>query len=238
MKISRVWIGLSVVAFMVSCLVVSADAESIEELLSRVGGETQLGEGLKEALKVGTGNAVKLVSQLDGFYKNDLIKIILPERLQKAEKLLRKAGFNELVDNFELSMNRAAEKAASSATDVFVEAITAMTIEDAVTIFKGEDNAATLYFQKKMTEPLTTKFTPIVETAMTEVGVTRLYQELEKTVTGLMPLGIGDMFKTDLPQYVTGKALDGLFYMVAAEEKKIREDPKARVTELLEKIFK
>lgn len=238
MKRVHGWISVLIMASVLCGMVGSTAAESVEELLSRVGGKAKLAEGLKEALKVGTGNAVDVVSKLDGFYKNEAIKILLPQQFQDVEKLLKKAGLNEVVDNFEVSMNRAAEKASSSAADVFIEAITAMTIDDAVAIFTGKNNAATLYFQEKMTEPLTAKFTPIVETAMAEVGVTRVYQEFEKTVTGLMPLGLGDTFKLDLTQYVTEKALDGLFSMVAQEEKKIRENPEARVTELLKKIFK
>ncbi len=238
MKIVRGFIRASVLVFLVSVITIAAYAESEEDLLTRLGGETQLVNGLKEALKVGASSAVELVSQLDGFYKNDLIKVLLPEKLQHAEEVLKKAGFGKLIDDFELSMNRAAEKAASSAASLLVNAITDMTIEDAVKIFKGEDDAATLYFQEKMTEPLTSTFKPIVETAMTEVGVTHLYQELESHVKAMIPLGIGDMFNIDLSQYVTDRTLDGLFLMLAKEEKKIRENPEARVTDLLESIFK
>jgi hypothetical protein len=113
-----------------------------------------------------------------------------------------------------------------------------MTIEDALEILQGADNAATLYFQEKTSEQLTATFKPIVETAMTEIGVTKLYQTLEDNVTGLVPLGLGELIDIDLSQYVTDKALDGLFHMLAEEEKKIREDPEARVTDLLEQIFK
>ena len=211
---------------------------SVEEVLASLGGEENVVKGLKEALKVGTGNAVDMVSQLDGFYANDLIKILMPEKLQKAEQLLRKAGMEKLVDDFEESMNRAAEKAASSATELLVGAITEMTIEDALEILQGEDNAATMYFKEKTSEPLMATFTPIVETAMAEVGVTKLYQTLEDKATSMVPLGLGDLFDIDLSQYVTEKALDGLFVMLAEEEKKIRENPEARVTELLGQIFK
>ena len=238
-RMSRVWrgIGVIVVTLIVSGAVVPASADSIDAVLARIGGETQLIEGLKDALKVGTENAVDLVSQPDGFYANDLIKIALPDHLQEVATLLKNAGLGEVVAQFELSMNRAAEDAASSATVLFVDAITDMTFDDAVAIFTGEDTAATQYFQDHMTDPLTTEFTPIIETAMAEVGVTRLYQEFETAVTQIMPLGLGDLFKVDLSQYVTEKALEGLFTMVAEEEKKIREDPEARVTELLEQLF-
>ncbi|MCP4402152.1 MAG: DUF4197 domain-containing protein [bacterium] len=211
---------------------------AVEDVLASLGGEENVVNGLKEALKVGTGNAIDIVSQLDGFYGNDLIKILMPEKLQKAETLLRKAGMDKLVDDLELSMNRAAEKAASSATELLVGAITEMTIEDALNILQGEENAATMYFQENTSEQLTATFKPIVETAMKEVGVTKLYQTLEDKVTGMVPLGLGDLLDIDLSRYVTDKALGGLFRMLAEEEKKIREDPEARISDLLEQIFK
>ncbi|GAK52340.1 hypothetical protein U14_03591 [Candidatus Moduliflexus flocculans] len=200
--------------------------------------ESELTDGLKEALKIGTENAVKLVSQEDGFYKNELIKILLPENLRKAEDILKKAGFEAVIDEFELSMNRAAEKAAVSAVSLFGDAITQMTIDDALNILNGKENEATLYFQEKTSAALTTAFQPIIQTAMNDVGVTNAYQSLQKQVTSALPLGVGDMFDIDLSAYVTEKALDGLFTMLAVEEKKIREDPQARVTELLQKVFK
>jgi hypothetical protein len=237
MKICRlglVW-GMIVV---LGLLAAPAYAGSIEDALASLGGEENVVNGLKEALKVGAGNAVDVVSKLDGFYGNELIKILMPEKLRDVEKLLRKAGMDKLVDDFVLSMNRAAEKAASSAADLLIGAITEMNIEDALNILQGEDNAATLYFQDKTSEQLSATFKPIIETAMAEVGVTNLYQKLEDTVTGLVPLGLGDLLDIDVSQYVTDKALDGLFTMLADEEKKIRENPEARVTELLQQIFK
>ncbi len=200
--------------------------------------DEELASGLKDALKIGTENAVKLVSKEDGFYKNDLIKILLPDKLQKAQSLLKQAGFEAIVDEFEVSMNRAAEKAAVSAVSLFGDAIAEMTFEDALKIVNGKENEATLYFQEKTSETLTAAFQPIIESAMADVGVTGLYQDLQKQVTAAIPLGVGELFEFDLNDYVTEKALDGLFTMVAAEEKKIREDPEARVTELLKKIFK
>ncbi len=232
-RIVLVW-GMIVVF---SIFAVPAHA-AVEDVLASLGGEENVVNGLKEALKVGTGNAIDIVSQLDGFYGNDLIKILMPEKLQKAETLLRKAGMDKLVDDLELSMNRAAEKAASSATELLVGAITEMTIEDALNILQGEENAATMYFQENTSEQLTATFKPIVETAMTEVGVTKLYQTLEDKVTGMVPLGLGDLLDIDLSRYVTDKALGGLFRMLAEEEKKIREDPEARISDLLEQIFK
>ncbi len=198
--------------------------------------ESDIVQGLKEALKIGTGNAVTDVSKTDGFYKNGNIKIPLPESVQKVEKVLRVAGYDKQVDAFELSMNRAAEKAAPEAKSLFWNAIKEMKFSDARTILNGRDNEATLYFKDKTTNRLSGIFKPIAHSAMSEVGVTRSYQVLENKVHSI-PFA-KEMVSFDLDQYVTDKTLDGLFYMLAEEERKIREDPAARVTEILRKVFK
>ena len=190
--------------------------------------------GLKEALGVGTEKAVALVSRPDGYYKNPDIKIPLPESVQKVEKLLRAAGYGEKVDDFELSMNRAAELAAPEAKSVFGDAIKQMTFEDAKKILDGPDNAATLYFEDKTSSRLREIFKPIVKDAMGQAGVTRSYQDLDAKVQS-MPLGKSVRF--DLDQYVTDGSLKGLFKMLAEEEKQIRTQPAARVTDLLKKVF-
>ena len=190
--------------------------------------------GLKEALQVGTEKAVGLVSQPDGFYKNPAIKIPLPESVQKVEKLLRTAGYGEKVDAFELSMNRAAERAAPEAKSIFWDAISDMNFDDAQKILNGRDNEATLYFQDKTSTRLQEVFKPIVKDAMGEVGVTRSYQDLNSEITSL-PFGKSTSF--DLDQYVTDGALKGLFKMLAEQERQIRTQPAARVTDLLQKVF-
>jgi hypothetical protein len=190
--------------------------------------------GLKEALGVGTEKAVALVSQPDGYYKNPEIKIPLPEPVQKVEKLLRATGYGEKVDEFELSMNRAAEHAAPQAKSIFGDAIKQMTFEDARKILNGSDNAATLYFEEKTSSRLQETFKPIVKEAMGQVGVTRSYQDLNAKVESL-PFGKSINF--DLDQYVTDGSLKGLFKMLAEEEKQIRTQPAARVTDLLKKVF-
>jgi len=198
--------------------------------------ESDIVKGLKEALHIGTGNAVTTVSKINGYYTNSNIKIPLPESVQKVEKVLRVAGFGKQVDDFELSMNRAAEKAAPEAKSIFWDAIKQMKFADASKILNGRDNEATLYFKDKTSDRLTSIFKPIVNKSMSTVGVTRKYQELEDTVHSI-PFA-KDIVRFDLNQYVTDKALDGLFYMLAEEERKIREDPAARVTEILRKVFK
>jgi len=191
-------------------------------------------QGLKEALQIGTQNAVKLVSKPDGYYQNPDIKIPLPESVQKVEKLLRAAGYGAKVDSFELSMNRAAERAAPEAKSIFGDAIRQMTFDDAKKILNGRDNEATLYFENKTSDRLQEIFKPIVKDAMGEVGVTQSFQDLNARAQSL-PFGKSLSF--DLDQYVTDGALKGLFKMLAEEEKRIRTEPAARVTDLLKKVF-
>jgi hypothetical protein len=196
--------------------------------------ESEIIKGLKEALEIGSAKAVDLVSKPDGYYKNADIKIPLPESVQKVEKLLRGAGFGQKVDAFELSMNRAAEQAAPEAKSIFWDAIKKMDIAEARKILNGRDDEATLYFKDKTYQRLEQSFKPIVENSMGQVGVTRAYQDLNEKVETI-PFAGGLSF--DLDQYVTEGALDGLFKMLAEEEKKIRSDPSARVTDLLRKVF-
>jgi hypothetical protein len=190
--------------------------------------------GLREALEVGTEKAVALVSKVDGYYRNPDIKIPLPESVLKVEKLLRAAGYGQKVDAFELSMNRAAERAAPEAKSIFSNAITRMSFEDARKILNGRDNEATLYFKDKTSGQLQELFKPIVKEAMGEVGVTRTFQDLNARAESLP---FGKSFSFDLDQYVTDGALKGLFKMLAEQERQIRTEPAARVTDLLQKVF-
>jgi len=196
--------------------------------------ESEIINGLKEALEIGTAQAVQIVSKANGYYKNPDIRIPLPDDVQKAEKYMRMAGFGDMVDDFELSMNRAAEQAAPQAKSIFWNAIKQMSFDDARNILNGADNSATLYFEDKTSARLGEVFKPIVGQSMEKVGVTGTYKDLNKKAKSLPMV---DSFSFDLDQYVTDKALNGLFVMLAAEEKKIREDPAARVTDLLKKVF-
>jgi hypothetical protein len=196
--------------------------------------ESEIVEGLKQALEIGTAKAVDLVSKTGGYYNNPEIKIPLPGSVQKAEKLLRGVGFGSKVDAFELSMNNAAERAAPEAKSIFWDAIKKMKIDDAKKILNGREDEATLYFQDKTSARLQEIFEPIVKESMGEVGVTRTYQDLNAKVE---KIPFADSLNVDLDQYVTDGALNGLFQMLAEEEKKIRSDPAARVTDLLKKVF-
>jgi hypothetical protein len=196
--------------------------------------ESEIVEGLKQALEIGTGKAVDLVSKRGGYYSNPEIKIPLPESVQKAEKLLRGAGLGSKIDAFELSMNNAAERAAPEAKSIFWDAIKKMKIDDAKKILNGRDDEATLFFKDKTYGRLQETFKPIVEASMGKVGVTRTFQDLNSKVA---KIPFADRFTLDLNRYVTEGALNGLFLMLAEEEKKIRSDPTARITDLLKKVF-
>jgi hypothetical protein len=216
-------------------------ADFLKEVQKIVGGsaggglsQDKIGNGLKEALKIGAENAVKKVSILNGYYGNSEIRIPLPEKVTKAEKLLRAFGYGSQVDAFTESMNRAAEKAAPAARDLFWEAVKGMTFEDAAKILKGRDNEATLYLKDKTWSKLFETFQPMVHQAMGSVGVTKQYQELENKINRL-PLG--STLGLDIDKYVSEKALNGLFLMLEKEEQKIRKDPAARVTDLLKEVF-
>jgi hypothetical protein len=198
-------------------------------------GDSELVAGLKEALSVGTKSAVELVSQVNGYFTNELIKIIMPDQLEKAANTLSTIGFRNQVEEFVLSMNRAAEKAAPEALGIFMEAVKAMSFEDAKNILGGGDTAATDYFKEKTSENIYEAFSPIISSSMEEVGVTQRFKEIMDKYSTL-PF-VKDV-AIDLDDYVTNKALDGLFFMVGEEEKKIRTDPAARVTDLLKKVFK
>jgi len=190
--------------------------------------------GLREALRVGTGNAVALTGKPDGFLKNAAIKILLPERLRTAGKTLRMVGMGSQVDALEVGMNRAAEQATPKAKQIFLNSLTRMTFSDARQIFSGGDTAATDYFKRTSSGELTTAFAPIVHQAMQNVGVVRQYNQLMKNP---MLTAVANDKSFNLDDYVVGKTMDGLFYMVGQEERKIRKDPAAQVTPILKEVF-
>ena len=230
-----------VTAMMIVLLTALPASAQFDQILKGLGigqsrglSDAKIGSGLKEALKIGTESAVKFTGKLDGYFMNQAIKLLMPEKLQTMEKTLRAVGLGPQVDEFVLSMNRAAERAAPAAKQIFWDAIGEMTFQDAKKILSGNETAATDYFKAKTTDNLTTAFKPIVDKATNEVGVTRQYKEL---VGRFQSIPFVKTETVDIDQYVTTKALDGLFYVVAQEEKKIRTDPAARVTDLLMEVF-
>lgn len=199
----------------------------------RIGDNTII-SALKETISIGTDNAIKSVSVEDGYLDNQLIKINIPENFKMITDGLSKIGYQKQVDDFILSMNRAAEKAAPIAKSIFIDAIKGIRFEDAKNILNGGDTAATDYFRTKTNEDLYDNFKPIVSAKVNEVGATRYYKDI---LSKFKFLPFMQSESLDLDHHVTNKALEGLFYMIGEEEKKIRTDPKARVTELLERVF-
>ena len=196
--------------------------------------------GLKEALTIGTRNAVDTVSKIDGYFGNKDIEILMPEKMQMVATILKQAGLNDHVDNFILSMNRAAEKAGSKAAPLFVDAIKEMSVKDAENILNGGDTAATDYFRNKTSDKIYEAFKPTVSSSMNAVGVTRSYKEMMNKYQSIITttnMPFIDKYSLDLDDYVTDEAINGLFYMVGQEEKKIRTEPAARVTDLLKTVF-
>eukprot|EP00011_Vannellida_sp_DIVA3-517-6-12_P001933 CAMPEP_0114612430 /NCGR_PEP_ID=MMETSP0168-20121206/4617_1 /TAXON_ID=95228 ORGANISM="Vannella sp., Strain DIVA3 517/6/12" /NCGR_SAMPLE_ID=MMETSP0168 /ASSEMBLY_ACC=CAM_ASM_000044 /LENGTH=289 /DNA_ID=CAMNT_0001823413 /DNA_START=41 /DNA_END=911 /DNA_ORIENTATION=+ len=194
-------------------------------------------EGIKEALSVAIAKAVDITGHTDGFLANELIKISLPPQVRAFEDALRSAGLGSIVDQFELSMNRAAEESAPLARDVFVTSIREMTVDDAQKIWRGDDKtAATTYLQRTCTPQLTAHFAPKVSEAMDRTSLTRVYNELTERVSPI-PI-IGDLFDGfNLEEYTVTQALEGLFKVMAEEETRVRIDPASAASSLIETVF-
>jgi len=237
-----------VIVTLAAALAAPASAQTWKDILGKVSGSQEKTEqkeqavtqdeaagGLKEALKIGAEKAVELASKEDGFFGNELIRIPLPKPIRSVGDTLRRFGMGKSVDEFELSMNRAAEKASAKATPILIDAVKSLTIEDAIAILKGGDTAATDLPRARTGDQLTEELRPIIGEAMAEVGVTRSYDRLVDQAGPL--LGLAGQQPQELDAYVTEKGLDGLFTLIAQEETKIRKDPVERTTDLLKKVF-
>ncbi len=199
--------------------------------------DTKIGSGLKEALKVGIENAIKLLGKNDGYFANQAVKILLPESIKKTEPALRQIGLGPKLDEFTLSMNRAAEKAAPVAADIFSSAIADMSFDDANKILQGGSTAATEYLKARTSDKLLAQFQPVVRKAMGEYAVTNKFEEIMGQAQSLPIVGKFTS-SVDINKYVSSRALDGLFKVLGQQEEKIRTDPAARVTSLLKEVFK
>jgi len=211
--------------------------KTLGDILGEEGGSLttqEVAAGLKQALEKGTIQGTSQASQVDGYFKNPKIKIPLPPDVQEAETKLRQLGLGNTVDKFLLTMNRAAENAADEAKPIFISAIKSMTIQDAWNILKGDNHAATSYLQRTTSPQLYNSFKPVVSDVTEQVSLTKYYGDFAN-VYNRIP-GVKDI-NTDLDDYVTQKAIEGLFTLIAEEEERIREDPVARTTELLRKVF-
>lgn len=231
---------------LIACAVALAFAAPAQGLLNKAketlnkakGGGSSLSTeeivaGLKEALSVGATNSSGRLSVADGFFKDAAVKILMPEPVQQVEKKMRMLGMGKLVDNAVLSMNRAAEDASKSAADIFISSIKKMSVSDALGILRGTDTAATSYLRKTTTAELTAAFRPVIETSLQKVDATKYWKDVFSAYNKVA----SEPVNTDLTAYVTERAMKGIFYYVAEEEKKIRKDPAARVTDVLKKVF-
>jgi hypothetical protein len=231
---------LLLIAIFIQILSFGSQAQFLQDAMKIIdpgkGGLTEKDavDGIKEALVKGTGESVALVSKLDGFFLNPEIKIPFPENARAIESKLRAIGLGSKVDEVILTINRAAEDAAKSAQSIFVAAITGMNISDALQIVRGKNNAATQYLAKTTTPELKAKFSPVIKSSLDKVDATRLWAEL---ITAYNQIPFVNKQNPDLTGYVTDKAISGLFTMIAKEELKIRQNPLARTTELLKKVF-
>ncbi len=240
---SRRWSAAVAVAAVLLALAAPAGAQQVDKLLKGLTGspagsglsDAKIADGLKEALKVATDKTVSLTGKTDGYFANQAIKILMPEKMKTLETGLRAVGYGPQLDEFVLSMNRAAENAAPKAKQIFVDAIGQMSFDDARKILNGGDTAATDFFKSKTTPQLTSAFRPVVSKSMNDVGVTRQYKEL---VGRFEAIPFAKSPALDLDGYVVDKGLVGLFHVLGEQEKQIRTNPTARVTDLLKEVFK
>lgn len=194
-----------------------------------------IGLGLREALNQGVKLQVNKLKKKDGFYKNELVKILLPNELQKVDETLRKVGLGSVADKGVLMLNRAAEDAMNETIPIFVTAIQEITFNDAKNILLGNDNAATLYLEDKTSSPLYGKINPIIAQSFSKVGADKVWKDIIKTYN---KIPLTKNVNPNLSDYVTKKTIDGTFKMIALEEKEIRNNINARKTNLLKKVFK
>ena len=238
-------IGLSFVFFLAGCETIKEAENSVNNVVN--GGNNnnsstgltndEVIAGLKSALEEGIKKGVNITSKVDGFNKNMEIRLPWPPDAKDARQKLIDLGMKSQVEKFEETLNRSAEEAAKGATDIFIKAITSMTISDAMGILKGEDNAATEYLKKTTTSALKEKFKPVVKDAINKVQLTKYWKPLMEAYNKTTMLSGKPKINPDLEEYVTDLAISGLFKMVAKEEKKIRKDPIARVNDILKKVF-
>jgi hypothetical protein len=197
-------------------------------------GNAEIANGLREALEMGINKQVKKLTQTDGFYKNELVKILLPEELQKVDKTLRDVGLGNLADEGLKVLNRAAEDAVGEATPIFVNAVKGIDFEDAKKILMGGDDAATRYLNQNTESALYEKFNPIIQQSFQKVGADQIWQGL---IDRYNNLPLTNKVNPDLTDYVTQEALNGVYTMIAVEEREIRTKVSARSTALLQKVF-
>lgn len=232
------FLTLTVAAVVVACSSAQIN-QTLGDINKSLGSGTPLStaevaEGLKEALIKGISTGSDLASAVDGYFKNPEIKIPFPPEAQKVETKLRQVGLGDQVDKFVLTLNRGAEDAAKEAKPIFIAAIRQMTIEDAWSILKGSNDAATQYLKRTTSGLLKEKFKPVISNSLQKVSATRYYGDIVNTYN---KIPFTEDVNPNLDDYATDKAIEGLFTMIAKEEKSIRENPMARTTDLLKRVF-
>lgn len=227
-------IALSIVAFsLFSC----AEMQQVLDQLPQGTGvlsQAEIGNGLKEALNNGITKQVSKLTATDGFFKNEAVKILLPEELQTVDKKLRQIGMGKLADEGLKVINRAAEDAVKEATPIFVDAVKQMSFNDAKNILMGNESSATTYLQNTTSTALYTKFNPVIKNSYTKVGADKVWKEI---ITKYNSIPLVKKVNPDLTDYTTKKAIEGVFKMIAVEEKDIRTNLASRSSDLLRKVF-
>ena len=224
--------------FTLSVLLISILCFSCDTLKLPVGTgitDAEAAQGIREALNQGVDKGISFLNKTDGFFGNEAYKLFLPPDAKKIETALRTIGMGNMVDKAILQINRGAEDAVGYAKPIFANAIKEMTISDAINIVRGQSDAATNYFRQKTTEELTAAFTPVIKTSLDKLSATKYYADVVNSYNNL-PTTFNKI-NPDLPSYVVGKAVDALFDRVAKEEANIRQNPVARTTEILRKVF-
>lgn len=234
------------ISFLIAMMILISGCESASSILQNAGNvltggngsyiptQSEAGNGLKQALEIGIANGSERLAMRDGYFGNQMIKILFPPEAQKVENALRDLGMGNMVDKAIESFNRGAEKAAKEAAPIFVSAIKQMTINDAMNILLGDQDAATSYLKTSTFTQLESRFTPIIDRSLKEVNATKYWEDV---IVRYNKIPFVQKVNPDLTAYVTEKALDGLFFMVAKEELKIRDNVSARTTDLLQKVF-
>ncbi len=211
-----------------------AELQQVADQFPNATGNLDIAGGLKEALDNGISKQVSKLTAVDGFYKNEAVKILLPDELKKVDSALRKIGLSSLADDGIKMLNRAAEDATKEATPIFVNAVKQMTFTDAKNILMGNESAATAYLQTTTTSPLYDKFNPVIKNSFAKVGADKVWTSI---ITKYNAIPFVNKVNPDLTDYTTNKALEGVFKMIAVEEKNIRTNISLRTSTLLQKVF-
>lgn len=227
----------SLAILVVFCLSACAELQTIAENMPQTGygvSNTEIANGLKQALEAGITRQVTKLAEENGFYGNELVRIVLPKELQDMENALRKFGLGSLADKGIKALNDAAEDAVGEAIPIFVDAVEGMTFDDAKNILLGDDRAATTFLETRTDQALYNKFSPVIQNSFQKVGADKIWASI---INEYNKIPLADNVNPDLTDYVTMQALDGVYTMIAVEEKEIRNNIGARTTKLLQKVF-